>query len=104
MDKENRAQRKLFEFLQKEIRQLQKQILDLTEVSVNPNNWKVMRSKILGITNDLKRSLEQELSLNYSIKFDPSIICEDVIEVKGSLNQSLTGKERQEYGTGKKEI
>lgn len=94
MDRENRDQKKLFDFLQKEIRQLQKQILDLTEVSVPPNNWRVMRSKILGITNDLKRSLEQEILLNYNITFNPTSVCEDIIVIQNSLNQSLKGKER----------
>ena len=108
MEKVNRDRTKFVEFVERQIKFVQRQILDLTEVSIPQDNWKVMRSKILGVTNDLRREIEQELDKNYSIKYSPSVIYEDVIEVISGKN-SRTGmyednknlKERStKYGTG----
>lgn len=69
-------------FLERQVKFLQKQILDLTEVTVPQTNWKALRSKLLGVTNDFRRDLQNELETNYKIKFDPKDLFEDVIEVK----------------------
>lgn len=78
----SRDQQKFFDFIERQVKSTQRQILDLTEIAVPADSWRVMRSKILGITNDLRRNLEDEVINNYNIKFDPSTICEDIIEVK----------------------
>lgn len=69
-------------FLQSEIKSLQKQILDLAEIAVPASNWKPLRSKLLGVTNDFRRDIEQELNKNYNIKYAPGTQYEDVVQIK----------------------
>jgi len=100
---EDRDKVKFFAFIESQIKSIQRQILDLTEVSIPPDNWRVMRSKILGITNDLRRDLEQELITNYDLKYSPSTIYEDVVQVMNPRDKNLVYKDRSgNYGNGKK--
>jgi hypothetical protein len=87
MEKENKDNRRLFDFVDKQTRLIQKQVLDLIEVSVPVENWKAMRSKILGITSDFRRNIENEISINYKVKFDPDVIYEDVVRVYRNLKR-----------------
>ena len=93
---EDRDKTKLFAFIESQVKNIQRQILDLTEVTVPPDNWRVMRSKILGITNDLRRDIEQELNLNYDLKYNPTTIYEDIVQVKNYKDRSGN------YAAGKK--
>jgi hypothetical protein len=99
MEKLDRDKTKFVEFIERQIKFVQRQILDLAEVSIPPDNWKVMRSKILGITNDLRRDIEQELDKNYALKYSPDVIYEDIVQVRPNRNL----KERIKYGTGETE-
>lgn len=85
MQKETKDNRRLFEFVDKQTRLIQKQILDLAEVSVPPENWRAMRSKILGITSDFRRNFENEVLVNYKVEYDPDVIYEDVVEIRSNL-------------------
>ena len=83
---EDRNKKKLSDFTEKQIKATQKQILDIAELVIPPGSWKAFRSKVLGITNDLRRELDKEVEANYMIKYDPRVSYEDVIEVQTSKN------------------
>ena len=77
----DRNQQKLFTFIDKNFNKLQKKILDLSEIVVPQGNWDKYRAKVLRISNDIRRDIEQEVLDNYNLKFDPKTVYEDVIEV-----------------------
>ena len=78
----DRHQEKLISFVEKQIKSLQKKVLDLSEVVVPSENYKPFRAKILGSTNDLLRDLQAELAKNYQIKYTPTNIVEDVVIIQ----------------------
>lgn len=91
---------KLQSFLEKQVKILQKKILDLSEVVLPSDNYKPFRSKILSATNDMLRDLQAEIDKNYNINYNPSIIHEDIVVIQPSkFDYSYKGKERKErYG------
>lgn len=92
MDKQDKDRKRLSDSIDRYIKSLQKQILDISELVVPPTNWKAFRSKILGISNDIRRDLVSEIDLNYTVQFTPKTISEDIIEIKSSKFQSLNYK------------
>jgi hypothetical protein len=86
-NKLDRDKQKLLGFIEKSLKSLQKQVLDLTEIAVPPQNWKALRSKILGITNDFRRDIEDELAQNYNVKFTPSTVYEDLVIVQNKARK-----------------
>lgn len=100
MEKTNKDKQRLTDSLDRHIKALQKQILDITELVVPQQNWKAVRSKLLGVTNDIRRDLSSDIELNYSVTYTPKTIAEDVIEVNGAKFQGVTYKERRGYGSG----
>jgi len=81
-DTEDRHQKKILSYIDNQINHLQRQILDLTEIVVPPSNWQPLRSKILRITNDSRRSIEQELRNNYEVSYTPNTVYEDVVVIQ----------------------
>jgi len=84
-----------------EIKLLQKQVLDLSELVVPNERWGYFRKKILDITNNARRNIESKLIRDYQVKYDPTDICEDVVEVrqrKISNFNKLVDKEGKENG------
>ena len=67
--------------IQQEFKSINKQILDLAELVVSQEQYPQFRKKVLNITNDVRRNIEQDLELNYSVDYDPRTICEDVVVV-----------------------
>lgn len=67
--------------IQQEFKSINKQILDLAELVVSQEQYPQFRKKILNITNDVRRNIEQDLDLNYDVSYDPATICEDVVIV-----------------------
>jgi len=100
MENKEKDRKRLSTFVDKQVRLLQKKVLDISELVVPAANYSTFRSKILGITNDFRRELEKELELNYTIKFDPKIVCEDIVEVTNFKGQPLVFKERKGEGNG----
>jgi hypothetical protein len=100
MDKVTKDKQRLAESLDRHIKALQKQILDITELVVPQQNWKAVRSKLLGVTNDIRRDLTLDIELNYSITYTPKTVSEDVIEVNGSKFQGVSYKERRGNSNG----
>jgi len=94
MDKATRDRQRLLESIDKRVKSLQKQILDISELVVPAANWKAVRSKLLGVTNDIRREISTEVELNYTIEYTPKTILEDIIEVNGAKFQSVVYKER----------
>jgi len=101
---------KFLDFVEKQIKSLQKRVLDLSEVVVPQDNYIQFRSKILGSTNDLLRDIESELETNYNLKYEPSVIREDVVQIKPSPRLATTKlaapeiasrREDGKLGTGK---
>jgi hypothetical protein len=83
----DRHKEKLFLFLDQEIKSLQKRVLDLSEVAIPEETWRAFRSKILGVTNDLKREIQKEITNNYMVKYDPKVVYEDVIVISNSAKK-----------------
>lgn len=71
----------LTDSIDKNIKLLQKQLLDISELVVPQTSWKAFRSKVLGISNDVRREIITDIELNYEIKHTPNTVYEDVIEV-----------------------
>lgn len=90
MSEIDRDKVKLSSFLEKNLKSLQKRILDLSEVVIPKQNYPAFRSKVLGITNDFRRDLEKEIIDNYSVKYDPKTLVEDVVRVINPENLPLT--------------
>lgn len=91
----SKDKQRLSDTLDRHIKALQKQILDITEIVVPSQNWKAVRSKLLGVTNDVRREIVNEIDLNYSIEYTPKTISEDIIEVNGAKFQGVSYKERK---------
>lgn len=81
----DRHKQKFCSFLEKEVKSLQKKILDLAEVVLPQENFKTFRSKVLGATNDLYRDVQFEVNKNYNLKYDPATVCEDIIQVTSNF-------------------
>jgi hypothetical protein len=92
METKDKDKQRLSAFIDKQVKSLQSRVLGLSEVVVPVANYPQFRSKILGMTNDFRRELEKELSQSYFIKFDPKIICEDVVEIVNANVQPLVRK------------
>lgn len=99
----SRDKQKLSDFIQRQFKSAQKQILDLAEVAIPPHHWEAFRSKILRITNDTRRFIDTEIESNYDLKYDPSVEFEDVVEIKTAPIQSLNKKERSIVFCGQSE-
>jgi hypothetical protein len=73
-----------------------------------PNEkWNSFRSRILDITNGARRELEADIEKNYDVKYNPSTICEDVIEVRPPVTGRLSYTRQDKgkgYGRSDKEI
>lgn len=81
---QDKDKERLNKFIYSEVKALQKQILDLCEVTVPPSNWNPFRKKILDITNNVRREIQSEVVSNYIIDYKPSTVCEDIIQIKPS--------------------
>jgi hypothetical protein len=74
------GQEKFTRFLSLEIKSLQKQVLDLCELVVPESNWDHFRKRLLDITNNVRRKLQDEVATRYIINYDPSA-GEDIVKV-----------------------
>lgn len=71
----------LQEYVEKQITAMFESILDYTEVAVPEEpRYKVVRSKILRVSNDTIRGIKSELSRNYDIRFKG--IRQEVVRIK----------------------
>ena len=73
-------------------------MLNLSEMLVPNDKWESYRSRILDITNNARRNMEEELKQNYNIKYDPAVVCEDIVEVRSPATRSLSNKLRRGKG------
>jgi hypothetical protein len=92
MSEIDRDKAKLSSFLERNLKVIQKRILDLSEVAIPKQNYSAFRSKILGITNDFRRDLEKELLDNYNIKYSPKTVVEDIVTIVDADKKPLTLK------------
>lgn len=78
---EDRSKEKLKRYLEVEIKKLFTSILDYTEVAVEgKERWKVLRTRILNLSNDARRDIFKEIDVKYSISYVPP--SEDVIIIQ----------------------
>jgi len=78
-------------------KETQRKILDFAECAIEgKDRWKAVRSRILGVTNTAKRELKEELQRNWTVKFTPNTIVEDVIQIERPV------KEKEIKNDGKK--
>lgn len=87
--------------IQQEFNSINKQILDLAELVVSQEQYPQFRKKILNITNDIRRNVEQDLELNYDVSYDPATICEDVVIVGQGNHKLRNRKGTEKDGKGK---
>lgn len=93
----DRHKAKLNSFLEKQVKILQKKILDLSEVVIPQDNYRPFRGKILSATNDMLRDLQAEIDKNYNVNYDPKVIHEDVIEIR-PMTKGKDDKRGNGYG------
>lgn len=101
----DKGKEKLKTKLKQEIKSIQKQVLDYAELVIsNKDQYQQFRRKVLGVTNDIRRSMELDLDLNYDIEYTPSTECEDVVIIgtKGlnNIDYKRKGKGRGKNGKG----
>ena len=78
----NKGKERLKKSIGQEVKSIQKQVLDYAELVIpNRELYSQFRRKVLDVTNDIRRNLEVDIDLNYSIDYDPKTQCEDVILV-----------------------
>lgn len=87
----SKGKERLRQRIQQEFKSINKQILDLSELVVSQEQYPQFRKKVLNITNDIRRNIEQDLELNYEVSYDPATICEDIVII-GKGNQRLDYK------------
>jgi len=82
--------------LEQEFKSVNKQLLDLAELVVLEQSFPQFRKKLLNITNDARRNIQNEVELNYNIEYDPSVLREDVVVVANSSKKidSILKKKR----------
>jgi len=84
--------------LEQEFNLVNKQLLDLAELVVPEQNFNQFRKKLLNITNDSRRKIQNEVELNYSLEYQPSVIREDIVVVGNSSKKvdSVLKKKRRD--------
>ena len=70
-------------FVKDEITHFFEKVLDFAEVAIGDKNvYKSFRAKVLRLGNNAIRTCQKEIDMNYTVKWDPQIKSEDIIEVK----------------------
>jgi hypothetical protein len=78
---EQRSKDKLKKFVDGEIKKLFTGILDYAEVAVDgKERWKVLRSRILKLSNETMNGIRQEVDYRYRVSYNPP--GEDVVVIK----------------------
>lgn len=70
-------------FVKDEITHFFEKVLDFAEVAIGDKNvYKSFRAKVLRLGNNAIRACSKEIEMNYTVKWDPQVKSEDVIEIK----------------------
>lgn len=70
----DKSRDKLVSYISKEITSLFGNILDFTEVAVgDKDRYRVLRQKILKISNDTIRNVSKEITERYDVNYDPPV-------------------------------
>lgn len=93
---EGQAKKVLILSIERQIKSVQKQLLDISEFIVPPDNWKQFRSKILGLLNDMRRDIDSQISERFSVEFEKKGLYQEVIEVRDVNKVPLSYKEGKE--------
>ena len=76
----DKGKERLKDSIKSEMRSVQKQVLDYAELVIsNRDQYQQFRRKVLDVTNDIRRNLELDIDINYSISYSPATECEDVV-------------------------
>ncbi len=78
---EDRSKEKFKRYLEAEVTKLFTGVLDYAEVAVdNKERWKVLRARILKLSNDTIREMKKELDTKYTITYTP-VLSDEIIVV-----------------------
>jgi len=70
-------------FVKDEITHFFEKVLDFAEVAIGDKNvYKSFRAKVLRLGNNAIRTCGKEIEMNYTVKWDPQVKSEDIIEIK----------------------
>jgi hypothetical protein len=70
-------------FVKDEITHFFEKVLDFAEVAIGDKNvYKSFRAKVLRLGNNAIRATSKEIDMNYTVKWDPQVKSEDIIEIK----------------------
>ena len=72
---------KLKKSLEFQVKRLQKELLNTSELVVSDEKWQLFRKQILSITSDMSRRLIKDIEENYIIDYNPSI-SEEIIKIQ----------------------
>ena len=79
----DRSKETLNGFVKDEITHFFEKVLDFAEVAIGDKNvYKSFRAKVLRLGNNAIRACNKEIDMNYTVKWDPQVKSEDVIEIK----------------------
>lgn len=88
MEFSNSSKKHLCHFIENDINLLQKHLLDLIEVVVPREQWDIIRSKVLRLTNNSRRNLCLEIEENYNIQPVKRAEYDEIIEVRKGYRKS----------------
>jgi hypothetical protein len=88
--------------IQQEFKSINKQVLDLSELVVSDKHYSQFRKKILNITNDIRRNIEQDIELNYEVTYDPATECEDIVVIGTGKSYKIDYKRKGKNDKGTK--
>jgi hypothetical protein len=76
-----KGKEKLQKSLEYQVKRLQKELLNTSELVVSDEKWQLFRKQILSITSDMSRRLIKDIEENYIVDYSPSY-SEDIIKIQ----------------------
>lgn len=79
---------RILRVINSQFKRLQKEVLNSAELVIPEDKWNLFRKQVLDYVNDTDRRVQQEIEDNYSVKYCPTTVRHEIVEIKQS------GKER----------
>lgn len=89
INKVDKHKAKLKDVVQNEVTVMFEKVLDYTEVAVNNDQYKRLRSKILRVGNNCIRNIGREIDTRYNVEYNPP--AETIVEVRHANTTKVKG-------------
>lgn len=88
-EKVDKHKAKLKDVIHNEVTVMFEKVLDYTEVAVNSDQYKRLRSKILRVGNNCIRNINKEIDTRYNVEYNPP--AETIVEVRHGNTTKVKG-------------